>query len=175
MYLYLFPWQDNREIYACSENSATGKWPLLKTAISRRSGGAARLNYSWSGFGREAEYVVALYLKSIGWRDVRLSPGSRGPADIVASRPGAIWLIQVKASSGIPRLKTREIRSLKKMASERKGTAVVSTLQPFSAGAFSTGNFAVNFYEIDSWTSLDPTEFPDSKESPSLKSKARYP
>ncbi|HKU50176.1 MAG TPA: restriction endonuclease, partial [Nitrososphaera sp.] len=135
-----------------------------------------RLNYSWSSFGREAEYIVALYLKSAGWSDVRLSPGSRGPADIVASRHGAItWYIQVKASSGIPRLKAYEIRRLVALAGKNDGKPVVSTLQPFPASAFSTGNFSVNFYEIDSWKVLDPTCFPDSKGSASLRSKARSP
>jgi Holliday junction resolvase len=133
------------------------------------------MGYSWSSFGREAEYVVALYLKAVGWPDVRLSPGSRGPADITASCPGALWYIQVKASSGIPRLKGREVRRLIKLAKENHGSAVVSTLQPFRAGAFSTGNFAVNFYEIDSWSLLDPTVFPGSRDSASLKSRARYP
>lgn len=61
------------------------------------------------------------------------------------------------------------------MASDNSGTAVVSTLQPFPASAFSTGNFAVNFYELDSWSVLDPSVFPGSKDSASLKSKARYP
>ena len=55
--------------------------------------------YSWSKFGREAEYIVALYLKSIGW-DVRLSPANRDPADIVANCDSSKWFIQVKASSG---------------------------------------------------------------------------
>ncbi|MGI0025401.1 MAG: restriction endonuclease [Nitrososphaera sp.] len=133
------------------------------------------MTYSWSSFGREAEYVVALYLKSVGWEQVHLSPGSRGPADIVASCQDALWYIQVKASSGIPRLKAREVRGLMKLAHENGGSAVVSTLQPFSAGAFSTGTFDVNFYELDSWRSLDPTEFLGSKDLAPLKSRARLP
>jgi hypothetical protein len=136
---------------------------------------AGRLTYSWSKFGREAEYVVALYLKSVGWADVRLSPGSRGPADIIASCPSACWYIQVKASSGIPRIKAREIGRLMKLAALNNGSAVISTLQPISSRAFSTGNFGVNFYKLDGWNLLDPTEFPDSRGSVSLKSKARYP
>ena len=134
---------------------------------------ACCLTYSWSKFGREAEYVVALYLKSAGWVDVRLSPGSRGPADIIASCPKARWYIQVKASSGIPRLKANEISRLMKLASENNGHAVISTLQPILSRVFSTGNFGVNFYKLDGWNVLDPTEFPDSRGSASLKSKAR--
>jgi Holliday junction resolvase len=133
------------------------------------------LNYSWSSFGMEAEYIVALYLKSVGWADVKLSPGSRGPADIVASCPNACWYIQVKASSGIPRLKAREVRTLIKLAADNKGSAVVSTLQPSSAAAFSTGNFGVNFYELDSWKIIDPTEFLGSRGVAALKPRARYP
>jgi hypothetical protein len=136
---------------------------------------AGRLTYSWSRFGREAEYVVALYLKSVGWTDVRLSPGSRGPADVIASCRNALWYIQVKASSGIPRLKAREVSRLLKLAAENRGSAVVSTLQPIPSLAFSTGNFGVNFYELDGWKVLDPTEFPDSRGAASLKSRARYP
>ena len=133
------------------------------------------MTYSWSSFGREAEYVVALYLKSVGWTDVKLSPGSRGPADIVATCPDALWYIQVKASSGVPRLKAREVNRLMKLANENRGSAVVSTLQPILANAFSTGSFGVNFYELDSWRSLDPTEFLGNRDFASLKSGARYP
>lgn len=132
------------------------------------------MTYSWSSFGREAEYVVALYLKSVGWADVRLSPGSRGPADIVASCPNALWFIQVKSSSGVPRLKAQEVRKLVKLARDKQGSAVVSTLQPATVSAFSTGTFGVNFYELESWKVLDPTEFLGSRESASLKSKARF-
>ena len=136
--------------------------------------GSRRLSYSWSSFGREAEYVVALYLKAVGWDDVRLSPGSRGPADVIASCPNARWYIQVKASAGIPRIKAREVRRLIELAGRNNGSAVVSTLQPISPSAFSTGNFGVNFYRLESWEMLDPKEFPDSKGTASLKSGARY-
>jgi hypothetical protein len=127
------------------------------------------LRYSWSKFGREAEYVVALYLKSSGWSYVSLSPGSRGPADITASHRDSKWFIQVKASSGLPRLRSREVSRLKEFANERKGLAVLSTLQPFASGAFLTGNFAINFYEIDSWKNLDPA-LPISRTAPRLPS-----
>lgn len=123
------------------------------------------MEYSWSSFGREAEYVVALYLKSAGWNDVRLSPGSRGPADIIASSPSARWFIQVKASGAIPRLKSDEMRRLQSIARAGSGLAVVATLQPFNSGAFSTGNFALNFYEIDSWNAVDPVLATDSEMS----------
>lgn len=40
--------------------------------------------YSWSKLDRGAKYLVALYLKTMGW-NVALSPASREPADIVAN------------------------------------------------------------------------------------------
>ena len=113
--------------------------------------------YSWSKFGREAEYVVALYLKSIGW-DVALSPASRGPADIVAICNNSKWFIQVKASAGIPRLRGYEVKRLKELAESNGGLPVVSTFQPFPGG-FSTGNYSILFYALDSWQALDPMEF----------------
>ena len=113
--------------------------------------------------------MVALYLKSSGWSDVRLSPGSRGPADITASHRDSEWFIQVKASSGLPRLRSLEISRLKEFANERKGLAVLSTLQPLTSGAFLTGNFAINFYEMGSWKILDPA-VPISRTEPHLPS-----
>jgi hypothetical protein len=127
--------------------------------------------YSWSKFGREAEYVVALYLKTMGW-DVRLSPASRGPADIVATCKNAKWLIQVKASSGIPRLKGREVKRLIELAESAGGLPVVSTFQPFPGG-FSTGNYSILFYLLDSWQLIDPAGFPERRGCSALQSGAR--
>ncbi len=113
--------------------------------------------YSWSKFGREAENVVALYLKSMGW-DIALSPASSGPADIVATYDCSKWFIQVKASAGIPRLRGYEVKRLKELAESKNGLPMVSTLQPFPDG-FSTGNYSILFYAFDSWRELDPMEF----------------
>ncbi len=110
--------------------------------------------YSWSRFGREAEYVVALYLKSLGW-NVALSRGSRGPADIIATCGNAYWFIQVKSSAGVPRIRGYEIKKLKAIAACKGGLPVVSTLQPFHSG-FSTGNYSILFYMLDNWQALDP-------------------
>jgi hypothetical protein len=111
--------------------------------------------YSWSRFGREAEYVVALYLKSLGW-NVALSRGSRGPADIAATCDNACWFIQVKSSAGVPRIRGYEIKRLKEIAACKGALPVVSTLQPLHSG-FSTGNYSILFYMLDSWKALDPT------------------
>jgi hypothetical protein len=127
--------------------------------------------YSWSKFGREAEYVVALYLKTIGW-DIRLSPASRGPADIVAINHSEKWFIQVKASSGIPRLKGFEVKRLMELAERNDGQPVVSTFQPFPCG-FSTGNYSILFYLLDSWQALDPTESLVQRVGSALRSSAR--
>lgn len=128
--------------------------------------------HSWSKFGREAEYVVALYLKSVGW-DVALSPASRGPADIVATCTNSKWFIQVKASSGIPRLKGYEVKRLIELAVSNDGLPVVSTFQPFPGG-FSTGNYSILFYLLDSWQELDPMKFPGRGDCTSLRSSARF-
>jgi Holliday junction resolvase len=84
--------------------------------------------YSWSKFGREAEFLVAIYLKSCGW-DVQLSRGSRGPADLIATQGSNKWLIQVKSSSNIPRLKGQELKQLRKMAKSVDGHPVIATVQ----------------------------------------------
>ena len=129
--------------------------------------------HSWSKFGREAEYVVALYLKSIGW-DVALSPASRGPADIVAACNNSKWFIQVKASAGIPRLRGYEVKRLRELAEKNGGLPVVSTFQPFPGG-FSTGNYSILFYALDSWDALDPIESLGHADRISLRSSARSP
>ena len=129
--------------------------------------------YSWSKFGREAEYVVALYLKSMGW-GVALSPASRGPADIVAISNNSKWFIQVKASSGIPRLKGYEVKRLIELAESSGGLPVVSTFQSFPGG-FSTGNYSILFYLLDSWQELDPMKFLGRGDCTSLQSSTRSP
>ncbi|HEX7032575.1 MAG TPA: hypothetical protein VF172_06205 [Nitrososphaera sp.] len=127
--------------------------------------------YSWSRFGREAEYVVALHLKTAGW-DVRLSPGSRGPADITATRNDHKWFIQVKASLGIPRLKGSEVRRLKDLAERNGGLPVVSMFQPFPAG-FSKSKYSILFYELDSWRLIDPVGFLERGDCGALQSEVR--
>jgi Holliday junction resolvase len=117
--------------------------------------------HSWSKFGREAEYVVALYLKSLGW-NVALSRGSRGPADIIATCGNTYWFIQVKSSAGVPRIRGYEIKRLKDIAACKGGLPVVSTFQPFRGG-FSTGNYSILFYMLDNWQALDPVSVLESR------------
>ena|ERR1051326_1829019 len=137
-------------------------------AIRSRAGCLQALSaaYSWSKFGREAEYVAALYLKSLGWQ-VTMSKGSRGPADLIASRGDeTIWLIQVKSSSKLPRLKGYEVKRLREMADNSGASPVIATLQPEGkeegsrshekSGSFSTGNYSLSFYLLDGWARLNP-------------------
>jgi Holliday junction resolvase len=84
---------------------------------------------SWSKFGTDGEYLVAIYLTSCGW-NVQLSRGSRGPADIIASRGSSKWLIQVKSSRKIPSLRGRELNRLREMAKAADGLPIVATVQP---------------------------------------------
>ena len=131
--------------------------------------------YSWSKFGREAEFIVVLYLKLKGW-NIQLSKGSRGPADIIATRDFKKWLIQVKSSTLIPRLKGSEVKRLRKMAQIDRGHAVIATLQPIQTamGMATTeeqkilesytkdtailqfGNYVMSFYSLIDWKILRP-------------------
>jgi Holliday junction resolvase len=93
---------------------------------------------SWSKFGRDGEFVVAIYLNSCGWK-VQLSRGSRGPADIIATRSSTKWLIQVKSSRKIPSLKGQEVNRLREMAKSTDGLPIIATVQPKeTANAVST-------------------------------------
>jgi Holliday junction resolvase len=91
-------------------------------------------SYSKTKFGRDAEFVIALYLLSKGWT-VQLSKGSRGPADLYACKAYEIWYIQVKASRKALRLKGFDIRILVQLASSTGACPVVALLQP-SANTF---------------------------------------
>lgn len=48
--------------------------------------------------GRSGEYILSKFLRERGWNTL-VSPGSRGPADIVATKDNRIWCIQVKVRS----------------------------------------------------------------------------
>ena len=87
-------------------------------------------SYSPSQFGRDAEYIIALHLISKGWQ-VKLSKGSRGPADIMAKKDLILLYIQIKASSKLPRIKSSDIIKLKSKSDLEGALPVVATLQPF--------------------------------------------
>jgi Holliday junction resolvase len=86
-------------------------------------------SYSKSRFGRDAEWIIALNMMSLGW-NVKLSKGSRGPVDLFASKVSELWYIQIKASSRAPRIKSGEIDKLIDFASADGANPIVATLQP---------------------------------------------
>ena len=85
--------------------------------------------YSRSKFGRDAEITIALHIMSKGW-DVKFSRGSRGPADLYASKESEEWYIQVKASTKAPRIKGLDILRLEKLALLAGASPVLALLQP---------------------------------------------
>lgn len=72
--------------------------------------------------GRIAEGKVARDLADKGYENIRLSAGSRGPADIYAKKDGVKYYVQVK--SGGARLDSDGRRDLRALAKERGGVAV---------------------------------------------------
>jgi Holliday junction resolvase len=123
---------------------------------------------------------VALYLRLIGWQ-VRLSKNSRGPADVIAlldsDKKQRKWLIQVKSSRKIPRIKGHEILRLIASASIARGDPIVATLHPIignemgqlinlsktvihdSKLATSDRRFAVTFFHLPYWNIIRPETF----------------
>ena len=87
-------------------------------------------SYSPSQFGRDAEFIIALYLISKGWQ-VKLSKGSRGPADLMAKKDLILIYMQIKASSKLPRIKGSNITKLKSKSHLEGALPVIATIQPF--------------------------------------------
>lgn len=130
-----------------------------------------QIPYSLNKFGREAEFVITLYLKVRGW-NTQLSKGSKGPADIIAIRESTKLLIQVKSSTRIPRLKGCEVKRLRETAEVACGQAVIATLQPAGDGiaahddiqsgsderlaTINLGNYAIFFYSLKDWKRIIP-------------------
>lgn len=136
-------------------------------------------SYSKSRFGRDAEWIIALNMMSLGW-NVKLSKGSRGPVDVFASKVSELWYVQIKASSRAPRIKSGEIDKLIDFASADGANPVVATLQPlldrdinrtlfvsksliqeqnqkrdiYEADTFQ--RFALFFYQLPSWSQIVP-------------------
>ena len=90
----------------------------------------SKKSYSPSQFGRDAEFIIALYLISKGWQ-VKLSKGSRGPADLMAKKDLILIYMQIKASSKLPRIKGSNISKLKNKSHLEGALPVIATLQPF--------------------------------------------
>jgi Holliday junction resolvase len=130
-------------------------------------------SYSWSKFGREAEFIITIYLKLRGW-DIELSKGSRGPADIIATRDSTIWFIQVKSSITLPKLKGYEVKRLKELANISGGLAVIAILRPAykenlndspsperdeKSYEVNLGRYSIFFYSLNNWKAISPSQF----------------
>ena len=128
--------------------------------------------YSPSQFGRDAEFVIALYLLSKGW-EVKLSKGSKGPADLMAKKDLMLLYIQIKASSKLPRIKGSAISKLKSKSFIDGALPVVATLQPMfplldheekilnndsitlSVKKKDKMEFKIYFYDLSDWSNID--------------------
>lgn len=116
------------------------------------------LYYSFSKFGRDAEFLVGLCLKSNDW-NVFFSKGSKGPSDIVAMKNGLIWLIQIKSSSKIPKIQGYEIRNLIKMSDKIINSfPVLALVTPnlscnVNDNSLFCGDYLLNFYSLPDWKS----------------------
>ena len=128
--------------------------------------------YSPSQFGRDAEFIIALYLLSKGW-EVKLSKGSKGPADLMAKKDLMLLYIQIKASSKLPRIKGSAISKLKSKSFMDGALPVVATLQPMfplldhdekilnndsitlSVEKKDKMEFKIYFYDLSDWSNID--------------------
>ena len=72
--------------------------------------------------GRIAEGKVARDLADRGFENIRMSGGSRGPADIYARKDGVKYYVQVK--SGSAHLDSEGRHDLRALAKDRGGVAV---------------------------------------------------
>ena len=126
-------------------------------------------SYSWAQFGREAEFVITIYLKLRGWKIEQLSKGSKGPADIIASNETTRWFIQVKSSTGLPRLKGYEVKRLRELAEISNGLPVIAILCPIELRNASSeenkeldyanlGNYAIYFHSLHDWKRILPNQ-----------------
>jgi len=131
--------------------------------------------YSRSKFGRDAEVTIALHIMSKGW-DVKFSKGSRGPADLYASKESEEWYIQVKASAKAPRIKGLDILKLERLASSAGACPVLALLQPSinanpilspevskrlteqenDCSSVGLQRFYLSFYNLINWSKLNP-------------------
>ncbi len=115
--------------------------------------------YSFSKFGRDAEFLVGLYLKLNDW-NVYFSKGSRGPSDIVAIKNDLIWLIQIKSSTKIPKIHGYEIQNLIKLSTKINNSfPVLSLVSPklccnTNPNSISFGDYLLNFYSLPDWKSI---------------------
>ena len=117
------------------------------------------LYYSFSKFGRDAEYLVGLYLKSHDW-NIYFSKGSRGPSDIIAIKNDIFWLIQIKSSTKIPKIHGYEIHDLIKLSKKLQNSfPVLAFIAPnmccnINTNSIFFGDYLLNFYLLPEWKSI---------------------
>ena len=117
------------------------------------------LYYSFSKFGRDAEFLVGLCMKSKEW-NVYFSKGSRGPSDIIAIKNDVIWLIQIKSSTRIPKIRGCEISNLIKMSNKINNSfPILSLISPrldrdANANSILFGSYSLSFYLLPDWRSV---------------------
>jgi len=73
--------------------------------------------------GRSFEHYVKSKLEDQGWWVTR-SAGSKGEADLIAIKPGVVWLIQAKA--GKTKISSKEKTALIELAENLCVTAVIA-------------------------------------------------
>jgi Holliday junction resolvase len=105
------------------------------------------------------EYVVGLYLKSKNW-NIYFSKGSRGPSDVIAIKNNKFFLIQIKSTTRIPKIRGYEIVNLVNLSKKIKNsfpilclvTPTVSTNT--DPNSIIMGDYVINFYLLPNWKSL---------------------
>lgn len=128
--------------------------------------------------GRSTEIQVSQILQRLGW-ETKLSPGSKGPADIHANRNGKKWCIQVKfRSDGISGLNWSEESQLLAHSAKCGCKAIVAIVTRYPGGLllnasnarddknpFVIRNKSGSFFaiEIDHNTALFFYDLPDGK------------
>lgn len=120
---------DRYDISSRNSKKSSGKVDYLPTG---RVLGSSEESMKNSRYGSSHEQKVARQLRGHGAK-VKLSPGSRGAADLKASFPsGKSWNVQVKSSrSGTaPSPSTKELGRLKISASGSGATSVVAKKTP---------------------------------------------
>lgn len=72
--------------------------------------------------GRRGEKKIVNWLKSLRFKNIRRSKGSRGPADIYAVSPSGVKTY-IQAKTGRSTFKKEEKLKLRRLAKKRKGFA----------------------------------------------------
>lgn len=92
--------------------------------------------------GRDVEIRIFKLLKKLGWK-TNLSPGSRGPADITASKKTTRWCIQVKFRGRMEGaiMKSSEWRYLTKHSKKFNCIPVIATVAKVPGNLMMNSNY----------------------------------